>query len=121
MFDAPEPAARCGESTWLAYTELEFFFCITSTPWRRPDRQPCALQQGHAGPHTALIAQHERQGDSPWWLYWDATGHHWAKATRCLAHRTAHPDQDACQLPAGHHGQHSWLLDTGPQPATPVA
>lgn len=69
----------------------------------------CELQDGHSGPHAWYV---QSSSEGTWWLLWSWAGREITNKPDCTAQSGIQNavDSDACTLPGGHPGVHSFEL-----------
>ena len=103
---------RCHTLATITAAEL-----LTSTPisaYAQPERGPlsCELGAGHDSDHVALLAT-AQGGDQWWWLRWDGRPSEVTEVIQidpCDVELPHGRYADACFLPDGHPGPHTFDL-----------
>lgn len=101
--------ARCPAAGAVSAAVLATVRALEEHVRTEGDRVGCELGSGHHGSHLALVATLQG-GDQWWWLRWDGRLLEVIQIDPCEAELPQGQFADACVLPEGHPGPHSFDL-----------
>ncbi|GHJ47272.1 hypothetical protein Cs7R123_46140 [Catellatospora sp. TT07R-123] len=97
----------------VALTEAEYVFLaeLPQAQYQLPHRVTCDLEHGHDSDHIAFCQSIGADEEAAWWITWNSD-----RRMRSLVELPFCCDDciaaDACLLPDGHPGRHSFELTT---------